>query len=57
MFEAYYIPRMEWHAEYTDEFAAWWDSLTAEEQEDIFADRRYNDHLAQLRREGKLPDG
>lgn len=122
---------MEWHAEYTDEFGAWWDSLTADEQEDInamvillqrfgpalrfpytssvvssrhaymrelrvqhagrpyrvlyafdplrraifliggdktgndrwydtyvpLADRLYDDHLAQLRREGKLPDG
>ena len=37
MLEEYYIPRMEWHIEYTDEFAAWWDSLTAEEQEDINA--------------------
>jgi hypothetical protein len=127
----HYIPRMEWHAEYTDEFGAWWDGLTADEQEDInamvillqrfgpalrfpytssvvssrhahmrelrvqhagrpyrvlyafdplrraifliggdktgndrwydthvpLADRLYDDRLAQLRREGKLPDG
>jgi hypothetical protein len=37
MLEEYYIPRMEWHVEYTDEFATWWDSLTAEEQEDVNA--------------------
>ncbi|MBI3326611.1 MAG: type II toxin-antitoxin system RelE/ParE family toxin [Nitrospinae bacterium] len=28
---------MEWTVEYTDEFGAWWDSLTAEEQEDVNA--------------------
>ena len=28
---------MEWDVEYTDEFGAWWNSLTAEEQEDINA--------------------
>jgi len=28
---------MEWDVEYTDEFGAWWASLTAEEQEDINA--------------------
>jgi hypothetical protein len=30
-----YIPCMEWSVEYTDAFGAWWDSLTAEEQEDV----------------------
>jgi hypothetical protein len=28
---------MEWEVEYTDEFGAWWDSLTEPEQEDIAA--------------------
>lgn len=28
---------MEWQVEYTDEFGTWWDSLTAEEQEDVNA--------------------
>jgi hypothetical protein len=28
---------MEWPVEYTDAFGAWWDSLTAEEQEDVNA--------------------
>ena len=32
-----YIPYMEWSVEYTDVFGAWWDSLTAEEQEDVNA--------------------
>jgi len=29
-----YIPDMEWMIEYTDEFGAWWDSLTESEQVD-----------------------
>ncbi len=28
---------MEWDVEYTDEFGAWWDSLSDEEQEDVNA--------------------
>jgi hypothetical protein len=32
-----YIPYMEWSVEYTDVFGAWWDRLTAEEQEDVNA--------------------
>jgi hypothetical protein len=28
---------VEWNVEYTDECGAWWDGLTAEEQEDINA--------------------
>ena len=28
---------MEWAVEYTDAFRAWWDRLTAEEQEDVNA--------------------
>ena len=28
---------MEWEIEYTDEFGAWWDSLTESEQEDVAA--------------------
>lgn len=28
---------MEWNVEYTDEFGAWWEGLTVEEQEDINA--------------------
>jgi hypothetical protein len=32
-----YILSMEWSVEFTDEFKVWWDSLTAEEQEDVRA--------------------
>lgn len=28
---------MEWEVEYTDEFEAWWEGLTPEEQEDVAA--------------------
>jgi hypothetical protein len=28
---------VEWNIEFTDEFGEWWDSLTAEEQEDVAA--------------------
>jgi hypothetical protein len=28
---------MAWEVEYTDEFEAWWDALTAEEQESVSA--------------------
>jgi hypothetical protein len=28
---------VEWNIEFTDEFGAWWDSLTADEQEDVAA--------------------
>lgn len=28
---------MEWSVEYTDEFGAWWDGLSADEQEDVEA--------------------
>lgn len=28
---------MEWQVEYTDEFGKWWESLSAEEQEDVNA--------------------
>ncbi len=29
---------MEWEVEYTDEFEAWWNNLTQEEQEDVNAE-------------------
>ena len=32
-----YIPDTEWPVEYTDEFEAWWESLTEAEQEDVAA--------------------
>jgi hypothetical protein len=32
-----YILWVEWSVEFTDEFEAWWDSLTMEEQEDVRA--------------------
>jgi hypothetical protein len=31
------IPPIEWNIEYTDELGAWWDSLSAEEQEEVNA--------------------
>jgi hypothetical protein len=31
---------LEWSVEYTDEFGAWWDGLSAEEQEDVDASVR-----------------
>lgn len=32
-----YIPAMEWGVEYTDEFEAWWDTLSEAEQESVAA--------------------
>lgn len=32
-----YIPPKEWDVEYTDQFEAWWNSLTGAEQEDVDA--------------------
>jgi len=32
-----YIPSMAWEVEYTDEFEAWWNTLTSEEQVEIDA--------------------
>jgi hypothetical protein len=32
-----YIPDTEWPVEYTDDFEAWWESLTEAEQEDVAA--------------------
>lgn len=37
VFHRSYIPYVEWEIEYTDEFEAWWKTLTAEEQEDVNA--------------------
>lgn len=36
----WHIPRMAWEVEFTDEFAEWWDSLSAEEQESVNASVR-----------------
>jgi hypothetical protein len=34
---------VEWEVEYTDQFEAWWEGLTAEERDS--ADRLYEEHL------------
>ena len=46
---------MSWEVEYTDEFEEWWLSLTEEEQISV-ADRLYDEHLDEIKREG-LVDG
>ncbi len=57
---------MPWDVEYTDEFGDWWASLTQDEQASLaatvqllevnvpIADRLYDQHLVQLRREGEI---
>jgi len=57
---------MPWDVEYTDEFGDWWASLTEDEQSSLaatvqllevnvpIADRLYDQHLVQLRREGEI---
>ena len=57
---------MPWDVEYTDEFGDWWASLTEDEQASLaatvqllevnvpIADRLYDQHLVQLRREGEI---
>jgi hypothetical protein len=57
---------MPWDVEYTDEFGDWWASLTQDEQASLaasvqllevnvpIADRLYDQHLVQLRREGAI---
>lgn len=37
IFHLGYIPSMAWEVEFTEEFEAWWTSLTVEEQEEINA--------------------
>lgn len=46
---------MTWEIEYTDEFGEWWAGLGEDEQESV-ADRLYDEHLEQLKKEG-LNDG
>jgi hypothetical protein len=41
-----YIPSVAWVVEYTDEFGAWWDTLTVAQHEDIVA------HVGELERRG-----
>lgn len=59
-----YTGTMPWEIEYTDEFAQWWGTLTAKEQDGIDPGvlllqeqgpaQLYDDHLVTLRREGEL---
>lgn len=37
IFHQRYIPAMPWDVEYTDEFGAWWASLSEDEQESVAA--------------------
>jgi len=37
LFHSGYTPFVEWEIEYTDEFGAWWSSLTEDEQVDFDA--------------------
>ena len=46
-----YNARMSWEAEYTDEFGAWWQTLSERQQD---ADDLYDEHLEELRREGLI---
>lgn len=46
---------MNWEIEYTDDFGGWWEGLSEETQVPR-ADRLYDEHLVQLKKEG-LIDG
>ena len=55
-----------WEVEYTDEFGAWWQGLIGGDKtgndrwyEEFvpLADRLYDEHLAELKREGLIDDG
>ena len=66
MFHEGYICTMSWDVEYTNEFGDWWGTLSEAEQESLaasvqlldihvpVADRLYEEHLEQLRKEGLI---